>query len=346
MVCSFAFHVSNFFVKENNAARAQEILSNFKNKNVLIIGDVMIDCYWRGNVKRISPEAPVPIFDLVSAENRLGGAANVALNIKSLGANPVLVSVIGNDANAETFENLLRFAKIDEKFILRDSKRPTTVKTRVVAGSQQMLRIDAEVTADIETKMEARLIEAIKTVLMENKIDVVIIQDYNKGVLTQSVIKKIISSAQAKNIPIAVDPKNKNFWNYKNVTLFKPNLKEISDALQHKVNPIIAELDAATLILKQKLQAEQILITLSEKGLYYNSDSLGKIYPITPRHISDVSGAGDTVISVVALCLATKVDSKALAQLANLSGGIVCEYAGVVPINFDQLLIEFSKTNN
>lgn len=332
-------------MEEKNAARAKNILDSFKNKNVLIVGDVMIDCYWHGNVKRISPEAPVPIFDLVSEENRLGGAANVALNIKSLGANPILVSVIGKDANADVFENLLHRAEIDVKFILRDNTRPTTVKTRIVAGSQQMLRIDVETILDVKAETEINLIGAIEKTIAENKIDVVIIQDYNKGVLTEAVIKKIISSAQTKNIPIAVDPKTKNFWAYKNVTLFKPNLKEISDALIYKVNPTLPELEAAALILKKKLQAQQILITLSEKGLYHNANSLGKIYTITPRNISDVSGAGDTVISVAALCLATKVDSNQLAQLANLSGGIVCEYAGVVPINFDQLLIEFSKTN-
>ena len=337
--------ISNFFVEEIQVVRATEILSSFKNKNVLIVGDVMIDCYWRGNVKRISPEAPVPIFDLINEENRLGGAANVALNIKSLGANPILVSVIGNDARAETFKNLLHGAFIDEKFILHDNARPTTVKTRIVAGAQQMLRIDVETITDVNAAIEANLIKSIENIISENNIDVMIIQDYNKGVLTTSVIKKIIFAAQTKNIPIAVDPKNKNFWAYKNVTLFKPNLKEISDALQHKVNPTLSELEAAALILKDKLQAEQILITLSEKGLYYNAGSIGKIYSITPRNISDVSGAGDTVISVAALCLAARVESKNLAQLANLSGGIVCEYAGVVPINFEQLLFEFSKTD-
>ncbi len=330
-------------MEKDNATRATKTLDGFKDKNVLIVGDVMIDCYWRGSVKRISPEAPVPIFDLMAEENRLGGAANVALNVKALKANPILVSIIGNDAAADTFENLLHYAEIDEQYILRDSNRPTTCKTRIVAGSQQMLRIDAEMTTDLESEMETRIITTIQTVLAEKHIDVVILQDYNKGVLTPRVIKKTIASAREKNIPVTVDPKNKNFWSYKNVTLFKPNLKEISDALQHKVSTTLDELNAASLILKEKLNAEQILITLSEKGLYFNNGTGGKIYPITPRNISDVSGAGDTVISVVALCIAAKMNDSTLAQLANLAGGIVCEYAGVVPINFEQLLNEFTK---
>ena len=196
-------------MEKDNLERAAKILDGFRDKNVLIVGDVMLDCYWRGSVKRISPEAPVPIFDLMAEENRLGGAANVTLNLKALKANPILVSVIGNDMAADTFKNLLHYAKIDEKYILCDSSRPTTCKTRIVAGSQQMLRIDSEITNDLDTETESRIIASIQNVIAEKHIDVVILQDYNKGVLTPRAIKKTIEAARKKNIPVA-HPKKTN----------------------------------------------------------------------------------------------------------------------------------------
>jgi D-glycero-beta-D-manno-heptose-7-phosphate kinase len=313
------------------------IFEQFAKLNVLIVGDVMIDRYIHGKVNRISPEAPVPVVEFTRSEERLGGAANVALNINALGATPYLFSVIGQDRDAGIFQNLLRNNNLPIQGITLSQKRMTTVKTRIVAGSQQLLRIDTEQTQDLDTEQGTDFLQNLEAFLAENTIDVLILQDYNKGVLSEKVIEGVLHIAQEKKIPTVVDPKKKNFLRYRNVTLFKPNLKEIREALPFDIKADVDSLQNAADYLRSKLGHQATMITLSEKGLFLQEkNAKGHIFPTKNRQIADVSGAGDTVISVAALGIATALDKNVLAHLCNIAGGQVCEEAGVVPVNLDK----------
>lgn len=318
-----------------------ELFKNFNQLNVLIIGDVMIDSYYFGNVDRISPEAPVPIVSVNGKENRLGGAANVALNIKALGANPILCSLIGNDREAEKFNDLLLTENLSVEGILRSDERITTVKTRIIGNKHQVLRVDSEKDTPLSNEEYVALKIKIETIITDNKIDVVIFQDYDKGVITPQLIESVVSLCRASNIPTAVDPKKRNFSDFKNVTLFKPNLKELKEGLNIEINPgNNTEVEKAIDDLNTQLNNDITFITLSEHGVFIKNNSNKKQIPAHIRSISDVSGAGDTVISVASLCLALKQPINMIAEIANLAGGLVCESVGVVPIDKDQLLSE------
>ncbi|MDF1673709.1 MAG: bifunctional ADP-heptose synthase [Vicingaceae bacterium] len=318
-----------------------ELFKNFNQLNVLIIGDVMIDSYYFGNVDRISPEAPVPIVSVNGKENRLGGAANVALNIKALGANPILCSVIGNDREAEKFNDLLLDQNLSVEGILRSDERITTVKTRIIGNKHQVLRVDSEKDSPLSNEEYEALKIKIETIISDNKIDVVIFQDYDKGVITPQLIESIVALCQQNNIPTAVDPKKRNFDSFKNVTLFKPNLKELKEGLNIDINPgNNTEVEKAIDDLNTQLNNDITFITLSEHGVFIKNMSNKKQIPAHIRSISDVSGAGDTVISVASLCLALNQPISMIAEIANLAGGLVCESVGVVPIDKDQLLSE------
>ena len=321
------------------------ILENFKKLNVLIVGDVMIDRYVYGKVTRISPEAPVPVVEFQKQEDRLGGAANVALNIKALGATPYLYSVVGDDTEGVLFEKLMHDLDLPTDGIIKSGDRKTTVKTRIVSGTQQMLRIDSENTHDLSEDIQDIFLNNVNDILKNKTIHVVIFQDYNKGVLTSKSIAGVMAEAVLRQISTVVDPKKNHFLDYKNVTLFKPNLKEIRDAVDFEVKADLASLQKAADYLREHLGQQFTMITLSEKGLYLEENTEGvsihKIYPTETRTIADVSGAGDTVISVAALGLALALDRDIIAILSNLAGGQVCEMAGVVPVNTEKLAQEF-----
>lgn len=320
------------------------IFRDFNNLKALIIGDVMIDAYYFGKVDRISPEAPVPIVAVDKKENRLGGAANVALNIQSLGATPILCSVIGNDADSEDFFKLLAEKNITNKGIVRSKNRLTTVKTRVIGNRHQMLRIDSETTDNITDEDSNRLLDVIKQHLDE--VDVIIFEDYDKGVINPTIIDQTVAWAKEKNIPTIVDPKKKNFLAYKGVTLFKPNLKEIKEGLKTDANlKNIDNLKKAIDDLKGKLNNDIAMVTLSEDGVIVTDHT--ETYHVTAhiRDIADVSGAGDTVVSVAALCLALNLPIKHIAEISNLAGGLVCETVGVVPISKERLYREALMLN-
>lgn len=322
---------------------AEQLFQSFNNLNILIIGDVMIDRYLTGVINRISPEAPVPVVHIQSEENRLGGAANVALNIKALGANPILLSLIGNDDNGTIFKNLLPQNDLTNEGIITSSHRQTTTKTRVLAGHQHVLRADREDTFDLNDDEFKTLEKRFISIIEKNKIDVILLQDYNKGVLTEIFIKRIIELAEKKGIPTAVDPKKKNFWVYKNVTLFKPNLKEIREGLSWNITPQLADLQKAGKEIRARMKNTYSLITLSEHGVYYDQANEQAIIPTHPRQIRDVCGAGDTVISVAACGLGLGLSLNEIAKLSNLAGGQVCEKVGVVPVIKVQLLEEYKK---
>jgi len=319
---------------------------SFSKLNVLIIGDVMIDAYMWGNVNRISPEAPVAIVAVNKKENRLGGAANVALNIQAMGASPILCSAIGDDEGGKLFFDLLKKQKLSSEGIIKSKSRVTTVKTRVIGNNHQMIRVDEELETSVNTNETNTLITFVKKLLSKKKIDVIIFEDYDKGCITPELIKSIVSFAKEKNIPTVVDPKKRNFMEYRGVTLFKPNLKELKEGLKTDFDSSnMKELSKLVDSFMKKQNIDSALITLSEKGVYINNKKSKLVIPAHIRDITDVSGAGDTVVSVAALCLASNFSSENLATLANLAGGLVCEKVGVVPINKNELLEEALKLN-
>jgi rfaE bifunctional protein kinase chain/domain len=318
----------------------------FEDLKVLILGDVMIDAYLFGKVDRISPEAPVPIIAVNKRKNLLGGAANVALNVRSLGATPLMCSVIGNDLQGEVFLKLLGDLGLRQDGICRSEDRMTTTKVRIVGNKMQMLRIDEETEADLNEKETRQYLEKIEQIITTEKIDVIILEDYNKGVLTAEVILHVIALANKHGIPTSVDPKKKNFDKYCNVTFFKPNLKELREGLKLEINPEDKNaLTKALDILQERQNVKIAMTTLSEHGVFIRArtnDNSFDTHHISAhlRSITDVSGAGDTVISVASLCLALEQDSKLIAALSNLAGGLVCEHVGVAPIDRDLLIKE------
>ena len=318
------------------AAAIEDLFGQFKNCKVLVVGDVMLDSYLWGSTNRISPEAPVPIVSVDKREIRLGGAANVALNLSAMGATPVLCTVIGDDIEGKDFFNLLEEHNLTKEGCVVSTQRKTTIKHRIIASAQHLLRVDTEDDFDLLSAEEKSLAEKFDQLI--DQVDVVLFQDYNKGVLTKRNIPSFIQKAKEKGIPIIVDPKKKNFTAYKEVSVFKPNLKELSEGLKVDIPRQDQEaIIKAVKTLKEKLGMENALVTLSEEGVYIGDGELNFFNPAHKRKIADVSGAGDTVVSIAALCLACNTSIEFLSQLSNLSGGLVCEHVGVVPINNETL---------
>jgi D-glycero-beta-D-manno-heptose-7-phosphate kinase len=316
----------------------------FNGKRILVIGDVMIDSYLKGKVTRMSPEAPVPIVNLEGQEDRLGGAGNVALNLVALGAMPILCTVIGDDPQSELLRKLLHENNVSDEGIVKSTQRKTTVKTRVIGNNQQLLRVDSEQTHPINSDEESKLISVVCAMITAG-VDGVIFEDYNKGVLTHRVITEIIDFANKHKVISVVDPKKENFFSYKNVTLFKPNLKELKEGLDVRFAfPAEKEaFESAIVALESRLNNKISFVTLSEHGVFIKDSKLKNYFKAHIRNIADVSGAGDTVISVAALCLIVELPLDVVAQIANLAGGLVCEKSGVVPIDKEQLLFETNK---
>lgn len=322
----------------------KDLFNRFDGLNILIIGDVMMDSYLWGSVERISPEAPVPVISVKKKENRLGGAANVALNVQSLGATPLICSVIGTDSEGDSFLQLMEAQGLSSEGLIRLDSRPTTVKTRVIGHNQQMLRIDAETDDALMVPETQTLLSKVLEIMNKQKIDAIIFEDYDKGAITEELIRSVVSEAQRRNIITVVDPKKRNFLSYKGVTLFKPNLKELREGLKVDVNTAKAgDLEKAAVNLREQLNSRMIMVTLSELGVFIMSENGQRIIPAHIRKIADVSGAGDTVIATASLCLAAGLDEFKTAAIANLAGGLVCEHVGVVSISKERLLKELDK---
>jgi len=320
----------------------EKVFESFKGLKVLIIGDVMLDSYIWGAVERISPEAPVPIINVKKKDFRLGGAANVALNVLSLGATPILCALIGDDDDGEKLLRRMAEQGMSKEGIITTVDRPTTVKTRVIASHQHVVRVDEESDREANASEEKAMLDKISKLLPQCQ--VVIFEDYDKGAINASIIQQAVTLANKHNIPTVVDPKKRNFLAYKNVTLFKPNLKELREGLKIDVSASNQEqVEQAATTLKEKLQARGVIVTLSEYGIYVDFENQKVKLPAHEREIADVSGAGDTVVSVVALCAALKLDAKTIASLSNLAGGLVCQHVGVVPIDKDELMHEAVK---
>ena len=322
----------------------KDLFDKFNGLRILVIGDVMLDAYVMGKVNRISPEAPVPIVSLENEDARIGGAGNVALNLLALGAKPIICGVIGEDSSGDKLLNLFEKNGISTDGLVKSMVRKTTVKTRVISNKQQLLRIDSESTFPLLESEEIKLNNTIQNIINQG-IDGIIFEDYNKGVLTDSVIQNTIKIAKEKDIPTAVDPKKENFLSYKGVSLFKPNLKELKEGLNinfdFSSNKELFEKGIE--VLEEKLQNEISFVTLSENGVFIKNQTEKYYVPAHMRSISDVSGAGDTVIAVATLCLISGASTKQIAEISNLAGGLVCEKSGVVSISKNELLKEVSE---
>ncbi len=318
-----------------------KLFSGFSNIKVAVIGDAMLDTYWWGKVDRISPEAPVPVVAVSKKEQRIGGAGNVALNLQSLGAQVNVITVLGKDEEGTQLAKLFEENNIGTKYLVHSENRSTTNKIRIISRNQHMMRLDAETTADINSTDEEGLLYAFENYIAAESPHVVVLEDYNKGVLTENVIAKIVALCTHHQIITTVDPKRKNFFAYKGVNVFKPNLKEVKEAL----NIITDGADAVLLKnihlqLKEKLQHQVSFITLSEKGVFYQQDDNAVVIPTHIRNVADVSGAGDTVIAVASLVYAATKNISLMAEMANIAGGLVCEEVGTVAIDKEKLLAE------
>ena len=323
--------------------RLNELSKGFDGKRIAVIGDMMLDGYFWGDVKRISPEAPVPVLEVEDEFFRFGGAANVAYNILTLGGIPVPVGVIGNDTYGSIFSSLIKEKNIENDGIIIDNERPTTTKTRVIANNQHVVRIDKESKAYINHKIESKILAHIENML--NKLDGIILQDYNKGILTPSLISNIISIANKKNILVTVDPKFDNFFEYKNVTVFKPNRKETETVLGIRIKSD-KDISSAGRNLLQKLNSKYVLLTLGEEGIaVFERGDKERRMPTKAIKVADVSGAGDTVISTLTLGLAAGADIYEACFLANYAAGIVCGEVGIVPIEKELLFKTVLKEN-
>lgn len=331
----------------------EETFEKISKEHVLIIGDVMIDSYMWGSVTRISPEAPVPVVSITKREQRLGGAANVALNIEALGATPIICSVLGNDDNGKNFQQLMYNNQMDRRGVITSDNRMTTVKSRVIGNNMHIVRVDEESTHPLSAIEEDQLIDRVRRIVKTMPIDAIIFQDYDKGNITPRIIDEVTDIAQRKKITTTVDPKHRNFSAFHHVNLFKPNLKELKEGLNIDIDDsnddsLRAGLRNAAKSLHDRQHTDIVLITLSSKGMYAcdfrDGEPADILIPARLRSISDVSGAGDTVISVITLALAAGLPLADAVQCANIAGGIVCEQVGVVPINRERLMAEMTTT--
>jgi D-glycero-beta-D-manno-heptose-7-phosphate kinase len=322
-----------------NEKEVNQIFEKFQKMRVVVIGDSMVDVYLWGKVDRVSPEAPIPIVSVTKRETRLGGAANVSLNLQSLGATPVLFSVVGDDDKGRKFRKMIEAKNLPGQGIFIDPARITTVKSRIIGMGQHIARVDEESTEMIHPGLEQKLLEGISLELASNHVDAIIFVDYDKGVITPTLIDTVRKMAREKNIPVAADPKQRNFRHYRDIDLFKPNFKEFVEGTGvHFGKNDLEALNKAACALKEEQNFKLIFITLSEMGVFISNGVQEQYYPAVIRHIADVSGAGDSVISVAGLAMAAKIPIHTMALMANIAGGLVCELPGVVPVDRERLM--------
>lgn len=320
---------------EFSEGRLKSLFQQFKGKKVGVVGDLMLDRYYWGTISRISPEAPVPVVEIESQSTRLGGAANVANNIAGLGGLPVMIGIIGNDEGGGALRGLIEESGFPDSGLVVDPSRPTTVKTRVIAHHQHVVRIDQEEKGDIGKEVQSRILETIRRELPA--LDAVILEDYNKGVIVRDVIQEITKLARSSEKIVTVDPKFHNFFEYKNVTVFKPNRKETEEALGCRLTDL-PSIERAGWDLVDRLQTDNVLLTLGERGMSLFEKG-GEVTHVSTRakKVADVSGAGDTVISTLTMALVSGATIREASALANIAGGVVCGEVGIVPIQQDAL---------
>lgn len=318
-----------------------DLFQQFQDKHILIIGDVMLDRYLYGSVNRISPEAPVPVLDYESTDNRLGGAANVALNILAMGGKVSLIGMTGEDEENEIFRRLLRNASIPDQWLCSHSSRSTTLKTRVMSRGQHLLRVDREDRSAPLPEVEDAVLNFIHQSIGEDKPEGIILQDYNKGMLTRRIVEQTIGIAKNQRIPVFVDPKTELISAYAGCTVFKPNLHEASTIIGRQIDVNESDLENAVIELQDLVDHTISLITLSDKGLFLKRKGSKGIYvPPIPQEVADVCGAGDSVISVLAMCYLSGANDEMIAKISNIAGHLACRYPGVVPVSLKQLKAE------
>jgi rfaE bifunctional protein kinase chain/domain len=311
------------------------LLDSFKGRTIAILGDLMLDRYYWGTVRRISPEAPVPVVEVESEQTRFGGAANVANNIQALGGFPVLVGLIGDDHPGRVFMEMIREQNFDSGGMILDASRPTTMKTRIIAQGQHVVRIDNESKAECPDHLKHLLVDAIKYNI--RRIDGIIIEDYNKGVLSKSVIEEVLAVAKKYGKIVTVDPKFDNFLEYRGVTVFKPNRREAEEILGRRLRTI-EDVEVAGKYLRETLEADNVLLTRGEEGMsLFEADGNIAHIKTVAENVQDVSGAGDTVISTLTMALTSGAGIRDACTLANCAGGVVVGSVGIVPIRPDQL---------
>lgn len=311
----------------------KEILEKFKDKKVLVFGDVMLDQYLIGNTERISPEAPVPVVILKEKKIIPGGAANVAANISNLGGQPFLIGVIGDEEKGKEVLYALKEKNVSGDFLFLSRDRPTTIKTRVIANNQQVARVDLETVAELSDFEDRKVWEKIESVL--DSADILIISDYNKGTVTEKNCLRLITQANKLNKKIIVDPKGNKYKKYKGASLLTPNKNESINALESFSRQLKQDLTLKALL--NELNLEAILVTEGEKGMtLYQNDETYKM-EAKARKVFDVTGAGDTVVAVVALAIAAGADYRTAAYISNIAGGLVVEEVGTSVINFENL---------
>jgi len=326
-----------------NPSRYIELEKNFSEKTVLVFGDLMLDNYLWGSVNRISPEAPVPVVKIKSSSSNPGGAANVAYNLSSLGSQATICGVVGDDKDGGLLRSILQEIGIKTEGIVVDPGRPTTVKTRIIAQGHHVVRTDWEEVSPLDNEVEKILISKLKDQL--NSCDAVILEDYNKGLMSERLITQLIGICKTMSVPVYADPKFENFFYYRDITLMKPNLKEASRAVGASLS-FKENLDQAGTALREKLQCEILLITKGEKGMSLFDKSGHHTIPTKARKVHDVSGAGDTVITTFCLSHLAGASPKEAAIVANYAAGRVCEDVGVVPItreNLHEIIIEHNS---
>ncbi len=312
----------------------------------LIIGDVMLDRYLYGKVNRISPEAPVPILDYTHTEEKLGGAGNVALNFKKLGIDVDIISIIGKDVEGAHFIELLEEYGINTEYILRQADRITSLKTRAMAGQQHLLRVDREEKKALDKNEVNHIVNQIDVAFKKKDYDIVILQDYNKGIFTGNSIPAVLNQLNQYNTTIGVDPKLANFWEYTGVDIMKPNLQELSAILGKQVRPTVPALKQASIELEERLKNSMSVITLSEHGIFLHKGNNHLLMPAEFIDIVDVCGAGDAVIAVLSLAVAAEMPMSFTASISNMAGKIVCKHVGVVPVGIGQITTEVQKIVN
>ena len=324
----------------------ERVFDRFKNNTILVIGDVMVDTYLIGNVERISPEAPVPICDVHDRKYKLGGAANVALNLQRLGAHPIICSAIGDDDTGKVFMDLIRGSDLNEMGLVKTSKRKTTNKIRVMGNNYQMLRIDEETKTDLDISSQLQLLKNIESILKNNTIHGIIFEDYDKGVLNRVIIDKVLDMTKG-TIRIYADPKYKNFNLYHDIELFKPNLSEFKNGLKidFGTEDVIHCLKHHCKELHEKKNIRKIMVTMADRGMFISvKDGEQLHFRTTPRNIVDVSGAGDAVMSIASLMDIEGCNLGYTTFISNIAGGIVCEEVGVVTVNKDRVLREIKTS--
>lgn len=312
----------------------EKIFRSFREKKIAVIGDVMIDKYIFGHVSRISPEYPVPVVDVTREDSRLGGAANVAINTHALGAETILIGITGQDGERDNLISLMRQHGLDSGMLIPDSTRPTTSKTRILSQNHHITRVDHEKRHPLDSETEERLLNLFRQIA--GTLDAVVLEDYNKGVLTPTLVSAVITHCRKLGIPVLVDPKLKGFFSFEGCTVFKPNLSELGASLGIVVANNDHEVEEACRLLGTKLSASSFVVTRSEKGMTV-CDSTFTHIPAVSLDVADVSGAGDTVIALLALGMASGLDLVTSTRIANLAASTVCQEVGAVPVREEKL---------